>query len=159
MNREADNSSAASGVQSRILTTLLNEMDGITNAGSSQSVLIVAATNRLDSIDAALLRPGRLEEHVFLSNPDSSSVLEILKMRTAKMPIRDSVSLLKWSQILSGASTNCAEVDGLCRDACLIAMRRCSDEIDLDMLSVTDADFEEAYRLIRKTTLREQPVH
>ncbi|KAL3797103.1 hypothetical protein HJC23_000441 [Cyclotella cryptica] len=160
MNREADNSSASSGVQSRILTTLLNEMDGITNAGSSQSVLIVAATNRLDSIDAALLRPGRLEEHVFLCHPDSSSVLEILNMRTAKMPMSDLVSLDKWSRILSGASTNCAEVEGLCRDACLIAMRRCSDETDLNVLCVTDADFEEAFRLLRKNTVRDtQLVH
>ena len=150
MNRENDNSSAASGVQSRILTTLLNEMDGITNAGSSQSVLVVAATNRLDSIDAALLRPGRLEEHVLLTYPDSSSVLEILKMRTAKMPLSDSVSLLKWSEVLSRASASCAEVEGLCRDACLIAMRRCSDEANLDMLSVNDSDIKEAFGHIRK---------
>eukprot|EP00956_Cyclotella_meneghiniana_P005319 scaffold6698_cov72-Cyclotella_meneghiniana.AAC.4 len=151
MNREQDNSSAASGVQSRILTTLLNEMDGITNAGSSQSVLVVAATNRLDSIDSALLRPGRLEEHVLLSYPDSSSILEIFKMRTAKMPLHDSVDLVQWSEILSNASASCAEVEGLCRDACLIAMRRCSDETSLTaMLSITDADVSEAFGLIRK---------
>ena len=149
MNRETDNSGAASGVQSRVLTTLLNEMDGITNAGSSQSVLVVAATNRLDSIDAALLRPGRLEEHVYLSCPDSASVLEILKMRTAKMPLADSVNLNRWSDILSETSASCAEVEGLCRDACLVAMRRCSDETDLSMLSVIESDLKEAIRLIR----------
>ena len=59
-NREGGDSDATSGVQSRILTTLLNEMDGITNAGGKQGILVVAATNRLDAIDAALLRPGRL---------------------------------------------------------------------------------------------------
>jgi ATP-dependent 26S proteasome regulatory subunit len=150
MNREQDSSSAASGVQSRILTTLLNEMDGITNTGSSQSVLVVAATNRLESVDSALLRPGRLEEHILLSYPDSSSVLEILKIRTAKMPLNDSVNLLKWSDVLSKASFSCAEVEGVCRDACLIAMRRCSDETDLRMLSITDSDFEEAFGLVRK---------
>ena len=150
MNREQDNSSAASGVQSRILTTLLNEMDGITNAGSSQSVLVVAATNRLNSIDSALLRPGRLEEHVLLSYPDSSSILRIFEMRTAKMPLHDSVDLVKWSEVLSSASASCAEVEGLCRDACLIAMRRCSDETDLNMLSIIDTDINEAFGLIRK---------
>lgn len=150
MNREQDNSSAASGVQSRILTTLLNEMDGITNAGSSQNVLVVAATNRLDSIDAALLRPGRLEEHILLSNPDAPSILEILKMRTGKMPLSCAVSLDEWSETLTKASASCAEVEGLCRDACLIAMRRCSDETDLSALSITDYDLKEAFKLIRK---------
>jgi SpoVK/Ycf46/Vps4 family AAA+-type ATPase len=148
MNREQDNMSAASGVQSRILTTLLNEMDGITNAGSSQNVLVVAATNRLDSIDAALLRPGRLEEHVLLSHPDASSVLDILKMRTANMPLSDSINLDEWSEALSNKSASCAQVEGLIRDACLIAMRRCSDETDLSTLSITHADVKEAFRLV-----------
>lgn len=149
MNRESEQSSAASSVQSRILTTLLNEMDGI-NACSSQSVLVVAATNRLDSIDAALLRPGRLEEHILLTNPDSSSVFELMKMRTAKMPLSDCVSLLKWSEVLSQASASCAEVEGICRDSCLIAMRRCSSATNLDMFSVTDFDIKQAFDHIRK---------
>jgi transitional endoplasmic reticulum ATPase len=119
-------------------------MDGITNAGSSQSVLVVAATYRLESVDSTLLRPGRLEEHILLSYPDSSSMLEILMLRTAKMPLNESVNLLKWSDVLSEASSSCAEVEGVCRDVCLIDMRHCSDETDLGMLSITDSDFEEA---------------
>ena len=71
-------------------------------------------------------------------------------MRTAKMPFTDSVSLPEWSKILSESSASCAEVEGLCRDACLVAMRRCSDETDLDMLSITNSDLKEALRLIRR---------
>ncbi|KAL9180138.1 hypothetical protein ACHAXT_008108 [Thalassiosira profunda] len=94
-NREGGDSDATSGVQSRILTTLLNEMDGITNAGGKQGILVVAATNRLDAIDAALLRPGRLEEHVLLELPDRKGIQDILKIQTAKMPLDVSVDFLR----------------------------------------------------------------
>lgn len=151
MNREAEDASATSGVQSRILTTLLNEMDGITNAGGKQDVLVVAATNRLDAIDAALLRPGRLEEHVLLNHPDAPSIKEMLKIQTAKMPLDDSVCLARWSDLLASASTTCAEVEGVCRDACLVAMRRCSEEGDLDKLVVTDSDFDVSFNRIKKS--------
>jgi ATP-dependent 26S proteasome regulatory subunit len=118
MNREQDSSS----------TILLNEMVRITNAGSSQGVSVVAATNRLCCVQGSLKSISSYRT----SYPESSSVLEILlMMRTAKMPLNESVNLLKWSDVFSKASSSCAEVEGVCRDACLIAMRRCSDETDL----------------------------
>ncbi len=132
------------------MTTLLNEMDGISNAGGEQSVLVVAATNRLDTIDAALLRPGRLEEHILLSNPKSSSILEILRIHTAKMPIDVSVDLEKFSDMLEGSTASCAEIEGICRDSCLIAIRRCSEVGMLENLSVSTSDFYEAFRRIKK---------
>jgi ATP-dependent 26S proteasome regulatory subunit len=149
-NREGGDSDVTSGVQSRILTTLLNEMDGISNAGGEQSVLVVAATNRLDAIDAALLRPGRLEEHVLLSHPKSSSIREILRIHTTKMPIDVSVDLEIFSDMLEGSTASCAEIEGICRDACLIAIRRCSEVGMLDTLSVSTTDFYEAFRRIKK---------
>jgi SpoVK/Ycf46/Vps4 family AAA+-type ATPase len=148
-NREGGESDATSGVQSRILTTLLNEMDGITTAGGDQDVLIVAATNRLDSIDAALLRPGRLEEHILLSHPKSTSIHEILMIHTAKMPVDESVDLVLFSRMLKESMTSCAEIEGICRDACLIAIRRCSDNGKLDNLSVSTLDFNEAFNRIK----------
>ena len=152
-NRGGGDSDVTSGVQSRILTTLLNEMDGITNAGGKQDVLVVAATNRLDSIDAALLRPGRLEEHVLLPFPDSLSIQEILKLQTASMPIDDSVDMIKLSDKLEVSKASCAEIEGICRDACLIAMRRCSEEgVRLDSLSVLGIDFEKAFCRIKRNT-------
>ena len=150
-NREGGESDATSGVQSRILTTLLNEMDGITTAGGDQDILIVAATNRLDSIDAALLRPGRLEEHILLSHPKSTSINEILMIHTAKMPVDDSVDLVLFSRMLEESMTSTgAEIEGICRDACLIAIRRCSDNGKLDKyLSVSTSDFNEAFSRIK----------
>ena len=139
-----------SGVQSRILTTLLNEMDGITNAGGKQDILVVAATNRLESLDAALLRPGRLEENVQLSHPDKASIHEILLLQTDNMPINEAVDLLKLSHKLETAKSNCAEIEGICRDACLIALRRCSNEgVILENLSVMKDDFDKAFHRIK----------
>ena len=151
MNRESHDSDAMSGVQSRILTTLLNEMDGITNTGGKQDILVVAATNRINSIDAALLRPGRLEEHVLLSYPSAETVKEILLLQTSKMPLDDSIDFEEMSRTLSSVSCSCAEVEGICRDACLIAIRRCStDESSDDNISVTRSDFDDAFNRIKQ---------
>ena len=151
-NREGSDSDATSGVQSRILTTLLNEMDGITSADGKQGVLVVAATNRLGAIDAALLRPGRLEEHVLLSHPNSSTIQTLLKMQTAKMPLGDSVDLVKLSDELEASQASCAEIEGICRDSCLIAMRQCSEEGVIDNLSVLGSDFYDAFHRIKRRT-------
>ncbi len=155
MNRESHDSDAMSGVQSRILATLLNEMDGITNAGGKQDILVVAATNRLDAIDAALLRPGRLEEHVLLSYPTPESINEILHLQTSKMPLDESVVFEEMSNTLSAANCSCAEVEGICRDACLIAMRRSSTKGSSDdNLSVTKSDFDEAFNRIKRGSMK-----
>jgi SpoVK/Ycf46/Vps4 family AAA+-type ATPase len=62
-NREEDDTN---DFTSRILSTLLNEMDGVSSAIQKSRVLVVACTNRLGSLDSALLRPGRLQEHFYL---------------------------------------------------------------------------------------------
>ncbi|KAK1745240.1 AAA ATPase [Skeletonema marinoi] len=156
MNRESQDSDAMSGVQSRILTTLLNEMDGITNAGGKQDILVVAATNRLDAIDAALLRPGRLEEHVLLSYPTPESIKEILQLQTSKMPLDETLDFEEMSHTLSAATCSCAEVEGICRDACLIAMRRSSNEgsSSVGEMYVTRSDFDEAFNRIKRGSMK-----
>eukprot|EP00957_Ditylum_brightwellii_P147623 11242261-Ditylum_brightwellii.AAC.2 len=156
MNRESQDSDAMSGVQLRILTTLLNEMDGITNAGGKQDILVVAATNRLDAIDAALLRPGRLEEHVLLSYPTPESIKEILQLQTSKMPLDETLDFEEMSHTLSAATCSCAEVEGICRDACLIAMRRSLNEgsSSVGEMYVTRSDFDEAFNRIKQGSLK-----
>ena len=70
------------GVMSRLLSTFLNELDGVTtlsSSGGAGRVLVVACTNRMESLDAALLRPGRLEEHVQVPPPSRSDVPLILR--------------------------------------------------------------------------------
>jgi SpoVK/Ycf46/Vps4 family AAA+-type ATPase len=80
-NREQEGTE--SDVSSRILTTLLNEMDGISST-SNTGVLVLACTNRMQDLDAALLRPGRLEEHIELTLPTTEDLREIPRVASFK---------------------------------------------------------------------------
>lgn len=83
-------SSSDNGVQERILATLLNEMDGVE---LSNDVLVIAATNRFDMLDPALLRPGRMDYKIYVPPPDSSARYKILQIHSKKMPLADDVDL------------------------------------------------------------------
>jgi len=80
-------------VQLRILSTLLTEMDGIVGGGSQQHILVVAATNRPDMIDDALLRPGRFDKLIHVPAPDVDSRLALLKLHAQRMPFHENVVL------------------------------------------------------------------
>lgn len=82
--------SSGDSVQERVLSTLLNEMDGVESA---DSVLVVGATNRPDMLDAALMRPGRFDQAVYVPPPDEAARVEILKIHTKQMPLDVDVDL------------------------------------------------------------------
>lgn len=84
-------SSGGDSVQERVLSTLLNEMDGVESA---ESVLVVGATNRPDMLDAALMRPGRFDQAIYVPPPDQSARYDILKIHTKNMPLAPDVTLL-----------------------------------------------------------------
>lgn len=101
-----------------VLTSLLNEIDGVEEL---KGVVIVAATNRPSEIDPALLRPGRLDRHVYVSPPDFEARLQILVNKTKKMSIDNTeVDLKKIAQSTEGCSG--AEVVLLCQEAGLAAI-------------------------------------
>ena len=103
---------------SHVLTSLLNEIDGVEEL---KGVVIVAATNRPDEIDPALLRPGRLDRHIYVAPPDFEARLQILKNSTAKMAIsRDDINLDDIAKRTDGCSG--AEVVLLCQEAGLAAV-------------------------------------
>lgn len=77
-------SGAAAGVQERVLAQLLTELDGVTPLGD---VTVLAATNRPDRIDRALLRPGRLDRIVYVPLPDEETRREIFRIKLEKMPV------------------------------------------------------------------------
>ena len=110
--------SSAEGVQERILATLLNEMDGIEQ---SNDLLIIAATNRPDMVDAALMRPGRIDNMIYVPPPDNVARLTILEIHSRKMPLADDVVLAE----LALQTENCtgADLENLCREAGLLALR------------------------------------
>ncbi|KAG9048963.1 AAA+-type ATPase [Tulasnella sp. UAMH 9824] len=105
-----------------VLTTLLNEMDGIQEL---VGVTIVAATNRPDSIDPALMRPGRLDRILYVGPPDLGARKEILQIKLSRMAVDPALDLNELADLTNGCSG--AELASVCQDAALAAMQ---DNID-----------------------------
>lgn len=114
------------------LNQLLVEMDGFE---PNDSVIIIAATNRPDVLDPALLRPGRFDRQVVVDLPDISGRNEILKVHSQKLPISDDVKLMIVARSTPGFSG--ADLANLCNEAALIAARKNKKKIEM-------ADFDEA---------------
>lgn len=127
-NRETDSSN---DFTSRILSTFLNEMDGVSSGAQKNKVLVVACTNRLEALDAALLRPGRLQEHFALKSPTEHDLLEILRYYLRKVPLQDDVRMHEIAQRIFEKGLGAAHVEGFCRDACLEAFRRTNSSNDV----------------------------
>lgn len=108
------------------LNQLLVEMDGI-KGGNDINILVVAATNRPDLLDPALLRPGRFDRQVVVDLPDKSGRLQILKIHTKNKPLADDVNLEAIAEDTFGFSG--AHLESLCNEAAILAMRDNSDVI------------------------------
>ncbi|WP_082122755.1 proteasome-activating nucleotidase [Methanoculleus sediminis] len=122
--RTNDGTSGSAEVQ-RTLMQLLAEMDGFGNRGN---VRIMAATNRIDMLDPALLRPGRFDRIIQVPLPDAGARLEILKIHTAKMSLSDDVELSGLAELTE--NTTGAELQAICREAGMMAIRRDADAVD-----------------------------
>jgi SpoVK/Ycf46/Vps4 family AAA+-type ATPase len=110
-------------VMSRLLSTLLNEMDGVSSCQEGSRVLVVACTNRLESLDSALLRPGRLDDHILLGLPDFDDAVEIASQYFANIPFGNDVNICDIAIDLVDRSASCADIEGLCRQAVFCALR------------------------------------
>ncbi|MBX0303466.1 CDC48 family AAA ATPase [Haloarcula salinisoli] len=111
-------------VTERVVSQLLAELDGITE---NPNLVVLAATNRRDMIDDALLRPGRLEQHVEVPNPDAAAREEILAVHTRGKPLGEDVSVAELAAELSGHSG--AELEAVVREASMLAIREMADEL------------------------------
>ncbi|MBD2104265.1 AAA family ATPase [Leptolyngbya sp. FACHB-261] len=143
-----------SGVSDRVIGQLLTELDGVR---PSQGVLLVAATNRKDSIDAALLRAGRLELHVSVDLPSQSSRRDILSVHNQERPLAADVDLDHWAELTEG--WNGADLALLSNQAAISAIRlhraaaRENQELTADSICITQTDFQRAYEeLMRQRT-------
>ena len=125
---------ADSGVSERVISQLLTEMDGII---SLEDVVIIAATNRPDIVDPAVLRPGRFDRLIYVSEPDEKARLEIFKLYTKSMPLATDVDIAHLAN--TSKSYSGADIDALCREAAMHALRR-----DVKSKEVTLADFQKA---------------
>mmetsp|Transcript_18771 Transcript_18771/g.28120 ORF Transcript_18771/g.28120 Transcript_18771/m.28120 type:complete len:559 (+) Transcript_18771:81-1757(+) len=117
-------SSGGSQVENRLLTTLLTEMDGVSSAGN---VVVVAATNRKDKIDDALLRPGRFDYHMHVGKPDELARKAILKIHTRIIPLSSNLDVTQFAKDMAGFSG--AEIENTCREAAFFALRRGSEMV------------------------------
>ncbi|KAG9315516.1 P-loop containing nucleoside triphosphate hydrolase protein [Chiua virens] len=123
-----------------VLTSLLNEMDGVQEL---VGVTIIAATNRPDVMDSALMRPGRLDRILFIGPPNQEGREEIIRIRTRKMSVEPGLDVSKIASMTEGCSG--AEISALCQEAALLTMRK-----DIHASHVPQVAFEEAAKSIRK---------
>ncbi len=123
-----------SGVTERVISQLLTEMDGIVTL---EDVVVIAATNRPDIVDPAVLRPGRFDRLIYVPEPDQKARLEIFKIYTKEMPLTKDVDLLQLAGVTKNYSG--ADIEALCREAALNALRR-----DIKSKEVTLTDFQKA---------------
>ena len=148
--KQRGSTGGGTGVGDSVVNQLLSKMDGVDQLNN---ILVIGMTNRLDMIDEALLRPGRLEVHMEISLPDEAGRLQILKIHTAKM--RDNSIMgadvdLAW---LASVTKNFsgAEIGGLTKSATSFAFNRhikvgtqAGIGDDIDSMQVSKADFENA---------------
>lgn len=124
------------GVGERVISQLLTEMDGLTTL---QDIVVIAATNRPDMVDGAVIRPGRFDRLIYVPEPDEKSRLQILKLYTKGMPINKDVDLNHLSLITKYYSG--ADIESLCREAAMHSLRR-----DINANEVTMKDFLDAMK-------------
>jgi transitional endoplasmic reticulum ATPase len=125
-----------SGVSERVISQLLTEMDGITTL---QDIVVIAATNRPDMVDQAVMRPGRFDRLIYVPEPDDKSRLQIFKIYTKGMPIAKDVDVNNLALITKYYSG--ADIESLCREAAMHALRR-----DVKSQEVTMKDFQDAMK-------------
>merc|ERR1712207_21166 len=113
------------GAGDRVMNQLLTEMDGV---GAKKNVFIIGATNRPDIIDTALMRPGRLDQLIYIPMPDFESRLQILRATLRKSPVSKDVDL---SYLASQTDKfTGADLTEICQSACKMAIR---EEIERDI--------------------------
>ncbi|HEY3094785.1 MAG TPA: CDC48 family AAA ATPase [Nitrososphaera sp.] len=147
-------------VEKRVVAQLLALMDGMSERGH---VIVLGATNRPESLDPALRRPGRFDREIEIGVPNVEGRLEILQIHTRGMPLSEDIDLQELASELHGYTG--ADIKALCRESAMKALRRYLPEIDLegDKISpeilegmvITNRDFKEGMKEIVPTAMRE----
>jgi transitional endoplasmic reticulum ATPase len=128
-----------SGASERVISQLLTEMDGLETL---TDVIVIAATNRPDILDPAILRPGRFDRMVYVPPPDQAIRLQIFEIYTKNMPIAKDVDLEALAKLAKGYSG--ADIEAMCREAGMYALRKGGDETQITM-----AEFKMAMEKVR----------
>lgn len=146
-------------VERRVVAQLLSLMDGLKSRGR---VIVIAATNRPNSIDTALRRGGRFDREIEVGIPDRNGRLQILYVHTRGMPIENDIDLEQIASVTHGYVG--ADLSSLCKEAAMHALRRMLPEMHIeddipqeimDSLVVTRIDFDAAFKNIEPSAMRE----
>ncbi|MFW5929244.1 MAG: CDC48 family AAA ATPase [Halobacteriota archaeon] len=147
-------------VERRVVAQLLTMMDGLEERGQ---VVVIAATNRVDSVDPALRRPGRFDREIEIGVPDVEDRKEIFNIHTRGMPLADDVDVERLANETHGFVG--ADIAALSKEGAMKALRRYLPEIDLDSddvppemidrMVVNEDDFRDALREVEPSAMRE----
>ena len=146
-------------VERRTVAQLLTLMDGLKSRGQ---VVVIGATNRPDSLDPALRRPGRFDREIEIGVPDTEERKEVLEIHTRNMPLAEDVDLDKIANTTHGCVG--ADLESLCKEAAMRVVRRILPEIQndeeipkevMEKIVVTGDDFKNAQKEIQPSALRE----
>ena len=147
-------------VEKRVVAQLLSLMDGMQARGK---VVVIGITNRVNALDPALRRPGRFDREIEIGVPGRAGRLEVLQIHTRGMPLEKNVNLESLADRTHGFVG--ADLEALCKEAAMRALRRILPEVDLESesipakiltkLVVEMKDFEEALKEIQPSALRE----
>ncbi|MHC1632107.1 MAG: CDC48 family AAA ATPase [Methanotrichaceae archaeon] len=139
-----------SQVTERMVSQILSEIDGLE---ALHNVVVIAATNRPDIIDPALMRPGRFDRMIEIEMPDKEARLEILKIHTANRPLADDVNLDKLTKQTDGYSG--ADLAAVCNEAVMLAIReyvlsgKSQDEEEIQKYKIGMNHFEDALKKVK----------
>ena len=128
-----------SGASERVISQLLAELDGIE---ALENVVVIAATNRPDMIDNAVLRPGRFDRLIYVPSPDEKTRIQIVKTHLRKMPLSKDVTPEELGRLSIGYSG--ADIEAVCREAAINAMRE-----SMEAKEVTLRDFKKALERVK----------
>ncbi|MFW6282572.1 MAG: CDC48 family AAA ATPase [Minisyncoccales bacterium] len=148
-------------VERRVVSQLLTMMDGLKSRGK---VIVIGATNRINSVDPALRRPGRFDREIEVKVPDTKGRLAILKIHTRGMPINKDVKLEEISSLTHGFVG--ADLESLVKESAMNVLRKYLPEMSLDSdeqipqeilekLIVRQKDFKDALKVVRPSAMRE----
>jgi len=147
-------------VERRVVAQLLALMDGLHSRGK---VIVIGATNRPNSLDPALRRPGRFDREIEIKVPNEKGRREVFQIHTRNMPLDNKISIKEYSQITHGFVG--ADIMAVCREAAMAALRRYLPRIDLDsdmidpelleQMEVTRDDFNQALKEVLPSGIRE----
>ncbi len=143
-----------SGVTDRIVNQLLAEMDGIEKL---KNVVVLAATNRPDILDPALLRPGRFDRIIYVPPPDEKARYEIFKVHTRKVPLADDVDLKELAKRTEGYTG--ADIAAVVKEAAMLALRESIKEGLKKPKKVSMRHFEEALKRVPPSLTPEDIRH